>query len=50
MSSKMPDSYQSILRQDYGYTNLDTDAYLFFPGDNPEMIKLAVTASASTGQ
>jgi nucleoside-diphosphate-sugar epimerase len=32
------------------YPKLSSDAYLFFPGDNPEMLRLAMAASASTGK
>jgi hypothetical protein len=63
LSSRMPAPYHAILtgKKDFvtesnkkevvftTYPKLSPEAYLFFPGDNPDMLRLAMAASVSTG-
>jgi Mg-chelatase subunit ChlD len=63
LSSRMPAPYHAILtgKKEFvtesdkkelvftTYPKLSPDAYLFFPGDNPDMLRLAMAASVSTG-
>jgi serine/threonine protein kinase len=62
LSSRMPAPYHAILtgKKEFvtesdktevftTYPKLSSEAYLFFPGDNPEMLRLAMAASVSTG-
>lgn len=63
LSSRMPDYYHVILtgkknlvtesaQQNNAFTTypkLSPEAYLFFPGDNLDMLRLALAASVSTG-
>jgi hypothetical protein len=63
LSSRMPAPYHAILtgKKEFvtesdkkevvftTYPKLSPEAYLFFPGDNPDMLRLAMAASVSTG-
>jgi Mg-chelatase subunit ChlD len=49
LSSRMPDAYTKQMHEQ-GYTALEKNTYLFFPGNNPEMLSLAINNAASTGK
>lgn len=48
-SSRMPDPYTEQMHKS-GYDALEYNTYLFFPGNNPEMLSLAINNAASTGK
>jgi hypothetical protein len=47
LSSPLPESYRQNINKSAGY-QLQKDARLFFPGTQPELVRLAVAASSAT--
>ncbi len=47
LSSPLPESYRQNMNKSAGY-QLQKDARLFFPGTQPELVRLAVAASSAT--
>ena len=48
-SSRMPEPYTEAMRAE-GYTSIADDSYLFFPGNEQSMLRLAINNAASTGK
>lgn len=48
-SSRMPEPYTEAMRTE-GYTSITDDSYLFFPGNEQSMLRLAINNAASTGK
>jgi hypothetical protein len=48
-SSRMPKPYTEAMRAE-GYTSISDDSYLFFPGNEQSMLRLAINNAASTGK
>jgi len=50
ISSPMPNAYIQELRKQPKYANLSSDAIMFFPGNQPDMIELAINTTIATGK
>jgi hypothetical protein len=50
ISSPMPNAYIQELRKQPKYANLSSDAVMFFPGNQPDMIELAINTTIATGK
>jgi hypothetical protein len=47
LSSPLPETYRQTINNSAGY-QLHKDARLFFPGTQPELVRMAVAASSAT--